>query len=133
MLKLIAFAALSSTLTFAAVPAMAGGWGTSGTTQSSYGGFVNISPSVQTGNIALLSGIGLLNNSNILSGNVVSGIVSGNNNNVGHGNVTGSQNAVGNGSIASRDGSKICIVTFEVVQRRRLDAGKTVRFLLRMM
>ena len=99
MLKLIAFAALSSTLTFAAVPAMAGGWGKSGTTQSSYGGFVNISPSVQTGNIALLSGIGLLNNSNILSGNVVSGIVSGNNNNVGHGNVTGSQNAVGNGII----------------------------------
>ncbi|MBI1619134.1 hypothetical protein [Aquamicrobium zhengzhouense] len=99
MLKYIAFAAVSTCLTFSALPAMAGGWGKSGASQSSYGGFVNISPSVQTGNLALLSGIGVLNNSNILSGNVISGLVKGNNNNVGHGNTTGSQNAVGNGII----------------------------------
>lgn len=101
MLKLIASAAVAASMTFVAMPAMAGGWGKTSTSQSSYGGFVNISPSVQTRDIAILSGIGVLNNANILSGNVVSGIVKGNNNNVGHGNVTGSQNPVGNGIIGS--------------------------------
>lgn len=103
MKKYTAFAALAAALSFAAVPAQAGGWGSSGWGkgghQTASGGLVNVAPSVQTGNLSLLSGIGVLNNSSILSGNVLSGIVKGSNNNVGHGNVSGSQNAVGNGII----------------------------------
>lgn len=99
MKKFAAFASLAAVLSFAALPAEAGGWGRSGASQQSSGGLVNISPSVQTGNLNLLSGIGVLNNSSILSGNVLSGIVKGNNNNVGNGNVNGQQNAVGNGIV----------------------------------
>lgn len=99
MSKFAAFIALAAVVSFTAIPAQAGGWGkTTGHLQSS-SGLVNIAPSVQTGNLNLLSGIGLLNNSSILSGNVLSGIVSGSNNNVGHGNVSGRQNAVGNGIV----------------------------------
>lgn len=98
MKKIATLATVAATLSFLAVPAQANGWGKGGHLQSS-SGLVNVSPSVQTGNLNLLSGIGVLNNSSILSGNVLSGIVKGNNNNVGHGNVSGSQNAVGNGII----------------------------------
>lgn len=100
MSKFVAFAAVAAVFSLSAVPAHASGWGSKGGNQTkSYGGFVNISPSVSTGNLNLLSGIGIGNNSSLLSGNVLSGIVKGNNNNVGHGNTTGSQNAVGNGII----------------------------------
>ena len=99
MKKFTAFASLAALLSLSAVPAEAGGWGRSTGHQQSSGGLLNISPSVQTGNLNLLSGIGILNNSSILSGNVLSGIVKGNNNNVGNGNVNGKQNAVGNGMV----------------------------------
>lgn len=99
MKKFAAFASLAALLSFAAIPAEAGGWGRSGASQQSSGGLVNISPSVQTGNMNILSGIGVLNNSSILSGNVLSGIVTGSHNNLGNGNVNGKQNAVGNGIV----------------------------------
>lgn len=99
MKKFAAFASLAALLSLSALPAEAGGWGRSTGHQQSSGGIVNISPSVQTGNLNLLSGIGILSNSSILSGNVLSGIVNGNHNNVGNGNVSGQQNAVGNGII----------------------------------
>ncbi|MEO3385531.1 hypothetical protein [Mesorhizobium sp. CAU 1741] len=98
MKKFAALLALATAVSFTTVSAQADGWGKGGHRQSS-GGLLNVSPSIQTGNLKLLSGIGVLNNSSILSGNVLSGIVKGNNNNVGHGNVSGRQNAVGNGFI----------------------------------
>lgn len=54
--------------------AFAGGWGKTG------GGLLNLSPSVGVGvgNITALNGISVLNGSPILSGNNVSGILSGN-------------------------------------------------------
>ena len=88
MKKIATLATVAATLSFLAVPAQANGWGKGGHLQSS-SGLVNVSPSVQTGNLNLLSGIGVLNNSSILSGNVLSGIVKGSGNNVGHGNVSG--------------------------------------------
>lgn len=99
MKKYAALIALATAVSFTAASAQAGGWGSPGHGQVSSGGLLNLSPSIQTGNLNLLSGIGVLNNSSILSGNVISGIVKGNNNNVGHGNVSGHQNAVGNGFI----------------------------------
>jgi hypothetical protein len=99
MLKLIIFVALSACITLATVPATAGGWGKSGHGQVSSGGLLKLSPSIQTGNLNLLSGIGILKNTSLLSGNVLSGFVKGSNNNVGNGNVSGRQNAVGNGFV----------------------------------
>ncbi len=99
MKKYAALFALAAAVSFGTVSAQADGWGKTGHRQASSGGLLNVSPSLQTGNLNLLSGIGVLNNSSILSGNVLSGIVKGNNNNVGHGNVSGRQNAVGNGFI----------------------------------
>ncbi len=99
MMKFAAFAALATALSLSAMPAEANGWGNRGNSNTSGGGLLNLSPSIQTGNLNLLSGIGILNNSSILSGNVLSGIVKGNGNNVGHGNVSGSGNFVGNGLI----------------------------------
>lgn len=104
MRKFIVFTAVSAAVSLSAAPALAGGWGGGsgwgkGGHVASSGGLLNVSPSIQTGNLNLLSGIGILNNSPILSGNVLSGIVSGKSNNVGQGNVGGRQNAVGNGLI----------------------------------
>lgn len=99
MKKFAALAALATALSFSAMPAEANGWGNRGNSNTSGGGLLNLSPSIQTGNLNLLSGIGILNNSSILSGNVLSGIVKGNGNNVGQGNVSGRGNFVGNGLI----------------------------------
>lgn len=118
MKKFAAFATFAAVLSLSAIPAHAGGWGKTGHLQSS-SGLVNIAPSVQTGNLNLLSGIGILNNSSILSGNVLSGIVNGNHNNVGNGNVSGRQNAVGNGIIGG--GS---FGNSSLVQQRTTNYGK---------
>ena len=83
MRNLVAFATVATALSFSAVTAQAGGWGSSGwgnngNSNTSAGGLVNVSPSIQTGNIGVLNGIKILNGSPIASGNVVSGILSGN-------------------------------------------------------
>lgn len=85
MKKFTAIAAVAAVLSFSAASAQAGGWGSTGNVNSSAGGLINVSPSIQTGNIKLLSGI--LNGSPIASGNVVQGILS--NNGVLIGNNTG--------------------------------------------
>jgi hypothetical protein len=62
------------------VSAQAGGLG-GGKNKNSHNyssGLVNVSPSVRTGNLNLLNGTSVLNNSPIASGNVISGILSGN-------------------------------------------------------
>jgi hypothetical protein len=86
MRKFIALATLASGLSLSIASAQAGGWGgyngynSHNTYASQKGhnsnssGLVNVSPSVNTGNISVLSGI--LNQSPILSGN---SILSGNN------------------------------------------------------
>ena len=99
MYKFAIFTTLAAALSFSALPAEAGGWGSRGGNTNSSGGLINVSPAIQTGNINALSGLGVLNNSSILSGNVLSGIVNGANNNVGHGNVSGNKNVLGNGII----------------------------------
>lgn len=67
MKKSIAFAIVAA-LSMFAVPAYANG---TGNTNLSTGGLINVSPSIQTGAIKLLSGQGngILNNSGVLSGN----------------------------------------------------------------
>ena len=68
MKKFTAFATVALVCSFASVSAEAGGWGGSrGNNQSS--GLINVSPTVRTGDLNLLRGIGILNNSPILSGN----------------------------------------------------------------
>lgn len=72
------------------VSAQAGGWGgKNSSTHNHSSGLVNVSPSVHTGNLNLLNGTSVLNNSPIASGNVVSGIL--------NGNKTGNGVANGNG------------------------------------
>lgn len=86
MFKSATFAMLAAALSFAAVPAHAGGWGGKNSYNSyntsahnNYSsGLLNVSPSVKVGDVSVLSGI--LNNSPILSGN---SILSGNNTGVG--------------------------------------------------
>lgn len=69
-------------MAISSVSAHAGGWGGGGwgghNSSANSSGLINISPTVRTGNVSLLNGIGILNNSPIASGNVVSGILSGN-------------------------------------------------------
>ncbi len=72
----------AATLALSGMSAHAGGWGGSswnGHNSNAYSsGLINVSPTVRTGEINLLNGLGILNNSPIASGNVVSGILSGN-------------------------------------------------------
>lgn len=86
MTKSILFAAAVA-LSFVATPVLANGWGGSHKAPTNYGhsghnsqsaGLVNVSPSVQLGNIGVANGV--LGNSAILSGN---GILSGNNTGIG--------------------------------------------------
>jgi hypothetical protein len=74
---------------FAAMPAVAGGWGY--TPQNSYysSGLVNVSPNVRTGDINLLNGTQVLNASPILSGNSV---LNGNRTSAGNGILGGTLN-----------------------------------------
>ncbi|MHB2264337.1 hypothetical protein [Aliihoeflea sp. PC F10.4] len=62
--------------------AHAGGWGGGSwgghNSSANSSGLINVSPTVRTGNVNLLNGTGILNNSPIASGNVVSGILNGN-------------------------------------------------------
>ncbi len=85
MKKFAAIAAIATALSFSAASAHAGGWGSTGNVNSSAGGLINVSPSIQTGNVKVLNGI--LNGSPIASGNAVKGILS--NNGVLTGNNTG--------------------------------------------
>ena len=89
MYKSATVAMLAAAMSFAAVPAYAGGWGGKGaqsynsfnstSAHNNYSsGLLNVSPSVNVGDVKVLSGI--LNNSPILSGN---SILSGNNTGVG--------------------------------------------------
>jgi hypothetical protein len=94
MKKFVAIAAVVTAVSFSAVSAQAGGWGYNG--QNTYSsGLINVSPSLKTGNIGVLNGlgVGILNGSPIASGNVVQGILSGNDvlggNGVLNGNSTG--------------------------------------------
>ena len=82
MKKLIALATVAAGLSFPVVSAHAFGLGTTGNGTMSSGGLINVSPSVQTGSLNVLSGTGngILNGSSILSG---SPILSGNNTGVG--------------------------------------------------
>lgn len=73
MKKFAALAAVATAFSFSVVSAEANGW-RSNTTSNHNGnnyssGLVNVSPTVRTGNLNVLSGIGILNNSPILSGN----------------------------------------------------------------
>ncbi|MDF1598344.1 hypothetical protein PZ895_00970 [Mesorhizobium sp. YIM 152430] len=77
----------AAALALSGLSAQAGGWG--GSNSHNYSsGLINVSPSVRTGNVNLLNGTSVLNNSPIASGNVVSGILSGNQtgNGIGNGN-----------------------------------------------
>ncbi len=68
MKKFTAFAAVALVCSFASASAEAGGWGGNrGNNQSS--GLINLSPTIRTGDLNVLRGIGILNNSPILSGN----------------------------------------------------------------
>lgn len=73
----------AATLALSGISAHAGGWGGgsnwSGHNSNAHSsGLINVSPTVRTGNVNLLNGLGILNNSPIASGNVVSGILNGN-------------------------------------------------------
>lgn len=93
------FASVFAIVSMCAIPAHAGGWGKSSGSQQVSSGLLNVSPSVQLGNVGLLNGLNILGGSSILSGNTLSGIVKGNGNNVGTANTNGHQNAVGNGFV----------------------------------
>lgn len=99
MKKIALFAVVAAAVSSVAIPANAGGWGRTSTTQASQGGLLNVSPSIQLGDLGVANGLSILGGASILSGNVLSGIVKGANNNVGQGNVAGRQNGVGNGLI----------------------------------
>jgi hypothetical protein len=77
----------AAALALSGLSAQAGGWG-GGNSHNYSGGLINVSPSVRTGNVNVLNGTSVLNNSPIASGNVVSGILSGNQtgNGIGNGN-----------------------------------------------
>jgi hypothetical protein len=78
----------AAALALSGVSAQAGGWG-GGSSHNYSSGLINVSPSVRTGNVNLLNGTSVLNNSPIASGNVVSGILSGNQTGSGIGNGNG--------------------------------------------
>ncbi len=82
MYKLAIAAATATVFAFLPMSAQAGGWGgkSSWSSKSHYGGLLNVSPSIDLGNIAALNGLGILNGSPILSGN---SILSGNNTGIG--------------------------------------------------
>ncbi|MEO4000127.1 hypothetical protein [Mesorhizobium sp. CAU 1732] len=77
MKKFITVAGVAAALALSAGAAHAGGWGNKGHNNYS-SGLINVSPTVRTGDLNVLSGI--LNNSPILSGN---SILSGNNTGIG--------------------------------------------------
>lgn len=77
MKKMIIVAGLAAAFAMPLSAAQANGWGHSGHNNYS-SGLINVSPSVTTGNLGVLNGTRVLNNSPILSGNVVSGVLSGN-------------------------------------------------------
>lgn len=88
MKSIVIVSATAVALSLSAMSAQAGGWGGGWGGKNSHNyssGLVNVSPSVRTGNVNLLNGISVLNNSPIASGNVVSGILSGNRTNAGNG------------------------------------------------
>jgi len=86
------FAITAAVVSFSTVGAYAGGWGGGG----SSGSLINVSPSVDLGKVTALNGI--LNGNNILSGNVVSGILNGNKTNVVSGILSGIGVNLGNSS-----------------------------------
>lgn len=77
------FALTAAVVSFSTVGAYAGGWGGGGRS----GSLINVSPSIDLGKITALNGV--LNGNNILSGNVVSGILDGNKTNVVSGILSG--------------------------------------------
>lgn len=80
-MKKIAFVLAVSSASLMSAAANAGGWG------GSSGGLVNISPTVDVGNVAALNHV--LNGNVIGSGNVVSGLLGGNSIGILNGNRTG--------------------------------------------
>jgi hypothetical protein len=82
MKTFIITATAALTMALSSVSAHAGGWGSSNwngyNSHQQSSGLINVAPSVRTGDLNLLNGLGVLNNSPIASGNVVSGILSGN-------------------------------------------------------
>lgn len=105
MKKIAVFAVVTAAISTAAIQAHAGGWGRTSTTQASQGGLINLSPSIQLGDLGIANGLNILGGASLLSNNVLSGFVKGANNNIGQSNVTGSQNAVGNGVIRGSIGN----------------------------
>lgn len=91
MKKIILAVAAVAAIAIPAGTAQAGGWGHSSysySTGGNYGvssGLVNVSPSLGLGDVNLLNGLSVLNGSPIASGNVVSGILSGNRTSAGNG------------------------------------------------
>lgn len=96
-------AATAAILSFSSFAAQAGGWGG---THTSAGGLINISPSVDVGDITALNkalnGNGILNGSAILNGNKLSGILNGNDTSVG----SGILNNIGAGILTGGKGGK---------------------------
>jgi hypothetical protein len=76
-MKIIVTTCAAIAFAMASGAAHAGGWGSNGSFNLS-SGLVNVSPSVGIGSVNALNGIAVLNGSPILSGNNVSGILSGN-------------------------------------------------------
>jgi len=98
MRKFVTFAAIATALSLPVASAQANGWGGYSSHNNHSSGLINVSPSVKTGNISVLSGI--LNNSPILSGN---SILSGNNVGVG---VLGTGTGLLNNVIGGQQGKK---------------------------
>lgn len=118
MKKIAVFVAVAAAISSAAVPAHAGGWGRTSTTQASQGGLINLSPSIQLGDLGIANGLNILGGASLLSNNVLSGLVKGANNNVGQSNVTGHQNAVGNGVIRGSIGNTVNMLGASRLGRR---------------
>jgi hypothetical protein len=77
-MKTFAIIATAAAFALSPVAAHAGGWG------KSSGSFLNLSPSVDVGNVGVLNGSAILSGNNILSGNAV-GILNGSLNNIANG------------------------------------------------
>ncbi len=85
-MKKYMFALTAVAVSFSAVGAQAGGFGKGG--HSGYSsGLINVSPSIGIGDVSVLNGIG--NGNAILSGNVVSGVLNGNDTGVLNGVLSG--------------------------------------------
>ncbi|RJG44594.1 hypothetical protein [Mesorhizobium sp. DCY119] len=91
-MKTIIYALTATVVSFSAVSAHAGGWGSNTGNFSQSSGLINVSPSIGLGNIGL--GVNLLNGSPILSGN---NILSGNSTGILNGNSTGILTGILNG------------------------------------